>query len=79
MGPFSEGLITLQQTLWPELQRAGWVGDAPVWQPNPITAALAELGRNGVPVYVIYRKGAAPVVLSEVLGVDEVRSALARL
>lgn len=42
MGPFSEGLITLQQTLWPELQRAGWVGDAPVWQPNPVTAALAD-------------------------------------
>jgi hypothetical protein len=41
MGPFSEGLITLQQTLWPELQRAGWVGDAPHWQPNPVTAALA--------------------------------------
>ena len=40
------------------------------------TAALAQLGRNGVPVYVIYRPGRAPVVLSEVLGVDEVRSAL---
>jgi thiol:disulfide interchange protein len=44
-----------------------------------ITAALAELGRNGVPVYVFYKSGRAPVVLSEVLSVDEVRSAIAKL
>lgn len=42
-----------------------------------ITAALSQLGRNGVPVYVIYRPGRAPVVLSEVLGVQEVRAAIA--
>ena len=42
-------------------------------------AALAQLGRNGVPVYVFYKSGRAPVVLSEVLSVDEVRSAIARL
>jgi len=30
-------------------------------------------------VYVLYQKGRAPVVLSEILGVDEVRSALAAL
>ena len=39
----------------------------------------AQLGRNGVPVYVFYRKGGAPIVLSEVLGVEEVRSAIASL
>ena len=44
-----------------------------------ITAALSALGRNGVPVYVLYQKGRAPVVLSEILGVDELRSALAAL
>ena len=44
--------------------------------PAATWAALAQLGRNGVPVYVVYRQGRAPVVLSEVLGVDEVRSAL---
>ena len=44
-----------------------------------ITAALANLGRNGVPVYVFYAPGKAPVVLSEVLGVDEVRAAIAAL
>ncbi|MDB5953981.1 thioredoxin family protein [Ramlibacter sp.] len=54
------------------LLRADWTRRDPV-----ITAALAQLGRNGVPVYVIYRPGKEPVVLSEVLGVDEVRSALA--
>lgn len=53
------------------LLRADWTRRDPA-----ITAALAQLGRNGVPVYVVYRQGRAPVVLSEVLGVDEVRSAL---
>ena len=48
--------------------------------PRPdMTAALASLGRNGVPVYAIYRNGQAPQLLSEVLSVDEVRSALAGL
>ncbi len=44
-----------------------------------ITAALRQLGRNGVPVYVLYKSGRAPVVLSEILTVDEVRAALASL
>jgi thiol:disulfide interchange protein DsbD len=51
--------------------RADWTRRDPA-----ITAALAELGRNGVPVYVFYRQGRAPVVLSEVLSVGEVRKAL---
>ena len=54
--------------------RADWTRRDPA-----ITAALAQLGRNGVPVYVFYRQGQAPVVLSEVLSVEEVRGALARL
>jgi thiol:disulfide interchange protein DsbD len=29
-----------------------------------------------VPVYVLYRQGKPPVVLSELLGVDEVRDAV---
>jgi thiol:disulfide interchange protein DsbD len=53
------------------LLRADWTRRDPA-----ITTALAGLGRSGVPVYVVYRPGRAPVVLSEVLGVDEVRSAL---
>jgi thiol:disulfide interchange protein DsbD len=32
-----------------------------------------------VPVYVLYQAGRAPVVLSEILSVAEVRSALATL
>ena len=41
--------------------------------------ALAALGRNGVPVYVLYAPGRKPVVLSEVLSEREVRAALAPL
>jgi len=44
-----------------------------------ISAALAQLGRSGVPVYVLYQNGRAPVVLSEILSVQEVRSMLAKL
>jgi thiol:disulfide interchange protein DsbD len=54
------------------LLRADWTRRDPA-----ISAALAQLGRSGVPVYVVYRPGRPPVVLSEVLGVDEVRTALA--
>ncbi len=57
-----------------QLLRADWTRRDPA-----ITAALAQLGRNGVPVYVFYKKGAAPVLLSEILSVAEVRSALAGL
>lgn len=56
------------------LLRADWTRRDPA-----ITAALAQLGRNGVPVYVFYKAGSTPVVLSEVLGVEEVRSAIAGL
>ena len=54
--------------------RADWTRRDPA-----ITAALAQLGRNGVPVYVFYAKNRAPVVLSEVLSVNEVRAAIANL
>ncbi|MNW17955.1 hypothetical protein D3C71_2173270 [compost metagenome] len=54
--------------------RADWTRRDPA-----ITAALAALGRSGVPVYVFYAPGRTPVVLTEVLGVDEVRSTIARL
>ncbi len=57
-----------------QLLRADWTRRDP-----DITAALAQLGRSGVPVYVLYRAGRAPVVLSEVLAVDSLRAAIARL
>ncbi|MDO9073604.1 MAG: protein-disulfide reductase DsbD family protein [Rubrivivax sp.] len=45
-----------------------------------ISAELARLGRSGVPVYALYAPGAAgPRLLSEILSVDEVRTALATL
>jgi thiol:disulfide interchange protein DsbD len=56
------------------LLRADWTRRDPA-----ITAALAKLGRNGVPVYVLYKAGSTPIVLSEILSVNEVRNALATL
>jgi thiol:disulfide interchange protein DsbD len=56
------------------LLRADWTRRDPA-----IEQALSQLGRHGVPVYVVYRAGSAPQVLSEVLSVSEVRAALARL
>ncbi len=56
------------------LLRADWTRRDPA-----ITAALQQLGRNGVPVYVLYQAGRAPVLLSEILSVSDVRAALARL
>ncbi len=57
-----------------QLLRADWTRRDPA-----ITAALAALGRNGVPVYVLYQPGKAPVVMSEILSVSDMRSALAKL
>ncbi len=56
------------------LLRADWTR-----RDSAITAALAELGRNGVPVYVLMAPGRAPVVMSEILSVPELRAALAAL
>jgi thiol:disulfide interchange protein/DsbC/DsbD-like thiol-disulfide interchange protein len=56
------------------LLRADWTRRDPA-----ISAALTQLGRSGVPVYVIYKPGRAPVILSEILSVDDVRAELARL
>ncbi len=44
-----------------------------------ITAALAQLGRNGVPVYVFYKAGRAPMVLSEILSVREVLDTIGQI
>ena len=55
------------------LLRADWTR-----RDETITQALKELGRSGVPVYALYRKGAQqPTLLSELPSVDEVRQALA--
>jgi thiol:disulfide interchange protein DsbD len=57
------------------LLRADWTS-----RDAAITAELGRLGRNGVPVYALYAPGAAePQLLSEILSVDEVRTALAAL
>jgi thiol:disulfide interchange protein DsbD len=56
------------------LLRADWTRRDPA-----ISAALTALGRSGVPVYVLHAPGKAPVVLTEILSVGEVRAALAAL
>lgn len=57
------------------LLRADWTR-----RDEAITAELARLGRNGVPVYALYTPGAnsEPQLLSEILSVAEVRTAMAR-
>ena len=56
------------------LLRADWTRRDPA-----ITAELAKLGRSGVPVYVLLAPGRAPVVLTELLSVQEVHDALQTL
>jgi thiol:disulfide interchange protein DsbD len=57
-----------------ELVRADWTR-----RDDAITRALAALGRNGVPVYVLYRPGKEPLLLPEVLQKQTVLDALATL
>jgi thiol:disulfide interchange protein DsbD len=56
------------------LVRADWTR-----RDKAITEALAALGRNGVPAYVLYRPGKAPLVLPEILTQQTVIDALATL
>ena len=53
------------------LLRADWTRRDPA-----VTAALAAVGRNGVPTYALYRPGTSPRLLPEVLSVAEVEQAL---
>ena len=56
------------------LVRADWTRRDAV-----ITAALARLGRNGVPVYVLLRPGREPLLLPEILSHAVVTEALSTL
>jgi thiol:disulfide interchange protein DsbD len=53
------------------LLRADWTSRDAV-----IAAELRRLGRSGVPVYVVYERGIAPRLLSELPTVQEVRAAV---
>jgi thiol:disulfide interchange protein DsbD len=57
-----------------ELVRADWTRRDPV-----ITRALAALGRQGVPVYVLYRPGQEPLLLPEILKKQTVLDALSSI
>ncbi len=56
------------------LVRADWTR-----RDDVITAALARLGRNGVPVYVLHRPGREPLLLPEILSPGILREALSTL
>ncbi len=56
------------------LLRADWTRRDPA-----ITLALQALGRSGVPVYVLYQNGRAPVIFSEVLSTQALRDAIQSL
>jgi thiol:disulfide interchange protein DsbD len=56
------------------LMRADWTRRDP-----EITAALASFGRNGVPVYALYRPGKTTLVLPEILTAGILREALLTL
>lgn len=55
-----------------KLLRADWTR-----QDRRITTALEQLGRSGVPVYVLLAPGKEPVVLTELIRPDDVLQALA--
>ena len=57
-----------------QLLRADWTRRDPA-----ITQALTTLGRSGVPVYVLYKPGSAPVIMSEILSVTQMQEELAKL
>jgi thiol:disulfide interchange protein len=57
-----------------QLLRADWTKRDPA-----VGAALKDLGRSGVPVYVLYAPGKAPQVLSEIISVDDVKRVLSSL
>ena len=56
------------------LLRADWTRRDPA-----ISAALSMLGRSGVPVYVFYQLDKPPIILSEILSVEEIRKVIAGL
>jgi thiol:disulfide interchange protein len=66
MGAFEQANVALM--------RADWTR-----RDEKITQALARLGRNGVPVYVLIAPGREPVLLPEILTERIVRDALATL
>ncbi|MEO7404752.1 MAG: thioredoxin family protein, partial [Burkholderiales bacterium] len=65
-GAFASKSVTLMRADWTRRDVA-------------ITEALAALGRNGVPVYVLYRPGKAPLVLPEILQRSTIDEALGTL
>ncbi len=74
-------LVLTQPAVLADFDRAQVVRMRADWtrRDAEITAALARLGRNGVPVYALLRPGQEPLLLPEILTAGLVRSALAGL
>ncbi|MCW5773623.1 MAG: thioredoxin family protein [Rhodospirillaceae bacterium] len=66
----NEKVVLRQEAVWAAFARKGVVTMKADWtrRDPAITRALAELGRNGVPVYALYAPGAEkPVLLPQIL------------
>jgi thiol:disulfide interchange protein DsbD len=75
----NERLVLDTEAVQQDFDRAGVVLMRADWtrRDERITAALARLGRNGVPVYALLRPGRPPQLLPEILTAAAVRDALA--
>ena len=75
----NERLVLDTEAVQQDFARAGVVLMRADWtrRDERITAALARLGRNGVPVYALLRPGRPPQLLPEILTAAAVRNALA--
>ena len=75
----NERLVLDTEAVQQDFARAGVVLMRADWtrRDERITAALARLGRNGVPVYALLRPGRPPQLLPEILTAAAVRDALA--
>ncbi|MBL8362196.1 MAG: thioredoxin family protein, partial [Rubrivivax sp.] len=79
---FNKRTVLRQPTVLDDFARRGVVPMRADWtrRDPAITAELQRLNRTGVPVYALYRPGHdAPLLLTEILSVQEVRDALATL
>lgn len=76
---YNKSTVLSDPDLLAQMATEGWVLLRADWtrRDPAVTAALAAIGRNGVPTYALYRPGAAPRLLTEVLSIGEVKQALA--
>jgi thiol:disulfide interchange protein len=76
----NERLVLETEPVAAAFRRAGVVAMKADWtnRNDAIAAYLAKFGRPGIPFYAVYRPGAPPKVLPEILTRDLVLEAVAR-